>query len=76
MGATENKILVGAPITVYAFSRTPPRKSGPCGAVRCEAGWGGFCLGGLSGFAWESFFESIDNARDAVLDQSDVEIDQ
>src|SRR5438045_6116997 len=29
----ENKILVGAPITAYAFSQTELRKSGPCGAV-------------------------------------------
>jgi len=29
----ENKILVDAPITAYAFSRTELRKSGPCGAV-------------------------------------------
>src|SRR5260370_1394857 len=29
----ENKILVDAPITAYAFSQTGLRKSGPCGAV-------------------------------------------
>ena len=29
----ENKILVDAPITAYAFSQTWLRKSGPCGAV-------------------------------------------
>ena len=29
----ENKILVDAPITAYAFSQTVLRKSGPCGAV-------------------------------------------
>ena len=29
----ENKILVVAPITAYAFSQTGLRKSGPCGAV-------------------------------------------
>jgi hypothetical protein len=29
----ENKILVGAPITAYAFTQTGLRKSGPCGAV-------------------------------------------
>jgi hypothetical protein len=29
----ENKILVDASITAYAFSRTGLRKSGPCGAV-------------------------------------------
>jgi hypothetical protein len=29
----ENKILVDAPITAYAFSQTEPRKSGPFGAV-------------------------------------------
>jgi hypothetical protein len=29
----ENKILVDAPITAYAFSQTGQRKSGPCGAV-------------------------------------------
>ncbi len=31
--ANENKILVEAPITGYAFSQTGLRKSGPCGAV-------------------------------------------
>jgi hypothetical protein len=29
----ENKILVSAPITAYAFSQTGLRKRGPCGAV-------------------------------------------
>jgi hypothetical protein len=29
----QNKILVDAPITAYAFSQTWRRKSGPCGAV-------------------------------------------
>jgi hypothetical protein len=29
----ENKILVDAPITAYAFSQTRLQKSGPCGAV-------------------------------------------
>ena len=32
-GINENKILVDAPITAYAFSQTGLRKSGPCEAV-------------------------------------------
>ena len=48
-GHNENKILVTERITVYAFSRTAPRKSGPFGAVQfeCCRPNGLFVLGGL-----------------------------
>src|SRR6266478_5565989 len=34
LAGNENKILVSAGITDYAFSRTAPRKSGPSGATQ------------------------------------------
>jgi hypothetical protein len=34
----ENENLVGAPLTDYAFSQTPLRKSRPFGAQKPEAG--------------------------------------
>jgi hypothetical protein len=36
LGSNENKILLGAPITDYAFSQTPLRKSRPFGAQKPE----------------------------------------
>jgi hypothetical protein len=68
----ENKIPVTLRITVYAFSRTAPRKSGPFGAAR--RAW--FVLERSWRLGVESFLESIDDSGDAMFNQGDVKVDE
>ena len=70
-----NKIRVAGRITGTRLFRGPgPEKVALPGSSRevCSVRSG---LGDLGGLA-RSFLESIDNAGDAVFDQSDVEVDQ
>ena len=73
----ENKILVFAGITVYAFSGTAPRKKWPSGQLASgrSAHRGGIVFAALAALR-EDFFEPVDNAGDAGFDQNNVEIDE